>query len=554
MRLSRARRVVFENLAVFTAAFALYAALYSDLPIDDTARFTADIAAGRYQWQATHLLMQPTAVLWHKSFSFGSAALSSQKRINTFSAALALAIFIHLLRRLGVSFGTRALVVAIAALSFSVLNLATSGHIKMTSSPFLTLALYHAVLLERRIKGNRGISREWWWHLAASAVALAVASLFLISSLVVAPFLCLAIFVTVLQFRRSWRKALHHAGLYGLVCGLLVLAVLMSFYLALSPHPHDLDGFGRFVTAGRAGQEASRFSSANESVSRVAYGTTLNFVYCKNLGPVLRARINGNIGSLRPYVEMIAWESVISFAMFLILGWTYVRALVAAIGRSHDIRASWGFLLGALAFAAFWNLSEAEFYFQATLPTLLMAALIGRGRSRRLILMGWLLLAVISNVGLYAIPKKAYPFQRYAAELQRGFTTEDLILCFEEYPGEHCMQFFLPCLEDKNMLVLDRFIKKGRAPAELYGEIQKRGDACLLGGGRAVIFRALDPRDWNAPWPTLLRAGVTKEELRRYLEGHFEIAAIGEIAEIPCWELRPLSSAGPSSLEVPRGP
>ncbi|RPH54414.1 hypothetical protein EHM82_06890, partial [bacterium] len=55
-----------EVLAICLLSSLLYAGLRAELPIDDTVRFSPHIAAGVFEWDASHLLMQPAVVLWHR--------------------------------------------------------------------------------------------------------------------------------------------------------------------------------------------------------------------------------------------------------------------------------------------------------------------------------------------------------------------------------------------------------------------------------------------------------------------------------------------------------
>lgn len=523
-----------ECIFIALLAGVFYVSLYSELPIDDTNRFTDDIAAGRYQWDPTHLFMQPATVLWHQYLNFGTTALISQHHINTFCALVSLVVFYLLLLRLDVIFYKRLVLTLIAAVSFNVLNLATSGHMKLTAYPFLSLALYHAFLWEHNIKQNPQQKDNAIWRLLISAVFLGIASLFLINSIVILPFLCIAILCITPYKSASFNQRLKLSILYGLICAIIVVGVIGLFYYILTKETPTLSGFISFVVGNKKGERY--FFSIKESTARLGFGTLLNFVYTENLGPILRVWLNRQIPSFTRYINILWKDIVIAGGMLFILGWVYISGGIQLYKRTIGFTA-WAFLLGSLSFAFWWNLSEAEFFFQITLPTLVIASLIPYNKMYRGIVTIWLIIAIISNVVFWAIPKKSYPFNNYIIKLQQFLKPNDLTICFAAYPGKQCMGFFLPYLKDRDMLVLDQLLLKLNDKNLFFSELRERVDDALSRTSHIYVFQAFDEEDWNAPWPMFLERGLTKDRLIQFFHEHYNVHYIGEVVGIKCWEL-----------------
>ncbi|HYG63392.1 MAG TPA: hypothetical protein VEL74_12480, partial [Thermoanaerobaculia bacterium] len=209
-------QVWLQAVAVMVLAVLLYSGLRSELPVDDVLRFTPAVAAGSYEWDSAHLLMQPSAVLWHRWLGFGAPARTSQERFNAFCGGLSLAILYLLLLRLGVDLPRRILLTALGALAFNQILLGTSGHFKLAVLPFLTLSLYHGVIWERSVRAEPGGGDG---RLAASAIFLGVATAFLVNSILVAPFLGLAAAAISLRsgggLRRAFKRLLGVGALSG---------------------------------------------------------------------------------------------------------------------------------------------------------------------------------------------------------------------------------------------------------------------------------------------------------------------------------------------------
>jgi hypothetical protein len=529
-----------QALLVAVLAVLFYTALHSELPIDDTVRFSPHIAAGVFEWDASHLLMQPAVVLWHRylgPLGLGETARASQERFNAFCAALSLGIFYLLLLRLGVDAAWRVLPTALAACAYNLLNLATSGHIKLAVLPFLTLSLVHAVLWERDElaggSGRRGL-------LAASAVELGAACAFLISSALVAPFLALAVLGVSLRAGRGVRRSLGRAATFCALGGGTALAILGSVYAFVGSGP---GGFLELVAAKSIQRPPS--AGVAETLARGAFGVVQSFVYVGNFGAMLRTWMGGDGSFLAAHRRTFLAEGAIFLAAAVLLAWIYGEALLRLVRGRGAVAAPWAFVLGALAFAVPWNLNESDFYFQIILPTIAMMAVIAMApafpsRGRR-VLAGLLLVLVAGTVlPGWALPKRRYPLSRYNAELRSRLTPRDLALYWFDYTGGPSLIFMhLPGVPH---LYPDLLYERDPDAGRFFPRLARAVDSRLAVGGRVYLFGILDGRTWHAPWPILRREGLTEPRLQAFFRERYRVVDRGEIAEIPCWELRPLES------------
>lgn len=496
-----------EALLVALLAAFLYLGLGAELPIDDTVRFTPHIAAGVYEWDAAHLLMQPSVVLWHRYL--GGTALESQERYNAVCAGLSLGILDLLLAALSVETGRRLALLALGALSCNLLVLATSGHIKLGALPFLTLALHQSVLWEKE-GGDR--------RLAIAAAALGIAAAYLISSILVAPFLVLAVLV---KRRDVWR-----AIGAGALCGAVAFGILGIGYVLVTIGPWSPRGFFTFLLA--KGAERPSSDGAVQSLLRGGFGVVQNFVYVGDFGAMLRSALGGGAASVARHLGAFAAEGAVFLLAAGLLAWVWLR---------KSLLTPWAFILGTLAFAIPWNLNEADFYFPLTFPTVALLAVVPPSRLRRPLTL--LLLGLVASTTLLgeALPRKLYPLKRYEAELRRRLTPRDVAVHWIEWSGGPSLIFMdLPGVTRTH---LDRLYARSSDPRQVLPAAARAWDRRLAEGGRVYLFGILDDRDWNAPWPLLRRKGVTREALERQLRERYTVVSLGEVAGIPCWELQP---------------
>jgi hypothetical protein len=58
-------------------------------------------------------------------------------------------------------------------------------------------------------------------------------------------------------------------------------------------------------------------------------------------------------------------------------------------------------------------------------------------------------------------------------------------------------------------------------------------------GGRVIVFAALDPTNWNAPWMLLTRDGMPKAKFVGFFDRSYTVVPQGEIAGMTAWRLLP---------------
>ena len=525
-------------LAVALAFFAAYVGLTSELPIDDTARFTPSVAALRCEWDPAHLFMQPATVLWQRWLSFGSDALVSQHLINATSAGIALGILWMLLGELGAARVRRVALILLAGFSFDVLVLATSGHMKLTVMPFLCLGLRAAALWERDLAVGGQPSRR---RLIECGAWLGVATTFLVSSVLLVPCAALAVLWARVRMKQGLRRGVREGFVLGLTAAATIVALFLATYLVVGTNQRSLAGFLEFARGSQASGRGGPTSGVLESLSRLAYGVGLAFVYLGDLGSILRAKMSGALPSLAGYSREIVWP---------LIAWTLIGSGLVALFVTTLLRLTrrgargsiFGLcalaqIAGTLAFAFVWNLTEAEFYFPIVAPLTLLAVMLPRKRALDAVIIAASVLVVGTNLGSWALPRREYPLVRYGAELAKQLGPHDLLVGFQDYPGGPCLEFLLPALPGASAVEVDELTLHAPDAEAALSSLDQRIRAALQSGGRVLVLRIFDEHDWNAPWPVLRMKGIDKARLRTFVEQRWQITEHTPIAEIPTWEL-----------------
>lgn len=523
-----------QGVVIGVIAFGLYTMLYSKLPIDDTSRFTQSVAEGFFEWDATHLFMQPATVLWHRYIDWSNSALLSQHHINSAAAAVSLSLLFYLTTQFKLPVWERFTLVCAAGSGFFLINLATSGHMKLVALPFLTLSLLAATQWE--LTDLKATLSRWQW-LIVSAVSLAVATLCLANSIFILPFQFLVLMAFGLQKGESWRNAIRTSIVYTTIVVLIVFSTLGFVFL----RTHDsasvsLTSFKEFLVEKENENATLPVTELKERVFRLAYGTVLNFVYIENLGPILKAKLRGQFPEAFSMLPLIARDLIFAGITSASLACIFAWSGLLVWRRQAGIGAASAAVLGILTFAAYWNLAEADFYYQLTIPTYLMLCQISTVRIRTMLGVALCSASLVANVALWAIPKAQYPFDRYVSQLQNQFGRDDLIVAFRAYPGKQCMAFFLPHLADRPRILVDELASAASDKAAFFSELSKRLRERPY--QKIVLFGILDPLDFNAPIPKIWQMGLTKHDLEKFFEQHGEVKLIAPIAELPCWELK----------------
>jgi hypothetical protein len=359
---------------------------------------------------------------------------------------------------------------------------------------------------------------------------LGLAALFLANSIFIVPFQCLAIIM--LRHARSLMSAIAQSTVYGAISAAVLFSGLATVYWFVSEQVEGA-GFIEFVLGKKSVAGAS--TGVVESIARAGYGTIMNFVHLENLGPLMRAKLNGQLADGVNVGPLIVRDLVFAMGAMCLLAPIYVASLIEWWRGRTGYATVWSQWLGIITFATLWNFNEADFFYQLTLPTYAMLLLIPWPRFRTSVILAMVSLVIVANVVFWAVPKARYPFYEYAAQLHRDFGADDLIVCFRAWPGKQSMGFFLPHLRDHAILVVDRELESTGERVSFYDELRRRLRERPY--RRIVLFRILDPTDYNAPWPEMYQHGVTKQKLQEFFQEQGELSAINPIAEIPCWEL-----------------
>ncbi|MDE2166008.1 MAG: hypothetical protein KGJ66_06700 [Alphaproteobacteria bacterium] len=522
-------RVLWEPVLAAIAAAAFYVSLYGQLPYHDVLRFVAQIDSGKFVWDMGHVWLQPVTLLWHWYLGFGETAEQSQKHINTVFAAAGIGVFYFALMRFEVGWWQRIVAAALVAASCNILTLAPTGHMKLLALPFLTATFYFAVAWERDLAAGVARNRTLVW----SGVFMALAASFHSSCLAAPPYVGLVILLASLRHGDGWVKGIGRAALYGATAGLLFLALLETARLVffgqwLTPH---------VVAATVGAKDALRtgWFSWSDLIGRMVFGTVNNFIAAPALGPIMRAWLLHQIPSLAPYAGRLIVQAVPWFATLALLAAVYLRSAWLS-WKGAALMMPLAFIIGDWSWNLFFNINEPEHWFHITVPTVFLFLMVTPPRLTRIALPLWAAVTIALNLVLWAVPEARYPLDRYQAQLARDYGPNDLFLYFVTYGGGPNMSFFtLPTPH----LVLDQLYEKSKNTPVFFGAVEQSVDATFKRGGRVVVFEALDPTNWNAPWMLLTRDGMTKVKFVGFFDSHYKVVPLGAVAGMKAWQLLP---------------
>ncbi len=525
-----------ELTAAFAIIWLFFRLLYSEVPTDDVALYAAKLEADKFDWKVFHIFLQPAALIWHRLFGDGGDVVSSMAQINTLCAAIGLAIFYFLLCRLGYGLWLRIVVAGLAALSFNVLALAPTPHIKMLALPFLALALYHAVLWEHEAVGGGKVVN--WYRLTLSAAALGMSTAFLVTGITVLPFIGLGILLIFHRASQGWHRGLAPMVAFGAICCGIGAAAMFVGYVADVAQPGGLFDFLGYVFGQVAHKHSNAFArdfGLVDRLARGAYAVVYNYVFTPDLGPVMRARLWGQIDSLAPYTWELARDIVPFVLTIIVLGATYLAAGLRLLTGGFPVVVPFAFLVGHVGFAITTNVNDPEIWFQVTFPTLLLFTQLPAATAVAAVATVWLLVVGAVNLSLYSVPRALYPLAAHEADMQTRFGADDLIVHFTSYAGRPDISFF--ALPGIPRLKLDRALIESRFDPSVLPDAKAQIDRTLEAGGQVVAFRIFDERDWDAPWLKFAGHGMPKRKLIGFFREHYEITPIGPLAGLDAWEL-----------------
>ncbi len=230
-----------ETLCVFLACLLHHVSLQSQLPVDDVAAYYVDLRDNKLVWDVGHLWAEPIGLFVYHHLQPHMGIIAGLEMLNVVSCAAAMAIFFRTLRMAGSSLLHGVLAVLLVAVSFDLVSLGPTAHIKLLVFPALALALHYAVAWELSIapgtlaRGTTKERRNPARLVAAAGAWLGIASTLLVSMLPMGPFIALLVFVVAYRQSRNLRQATTAAAIYLVamgVCGLVSLLAAYSLALA----------------------------------------------------------------------------------------------------------------------------------------------------------------------------------------------------------------------------------------------------------------------------------------------------------------------------------
>jgi hypothetical protein len=148
----------------------------------------------------------------------------------------------------------------------------------------------------------------------------------------------------------------------------------------------------------------------------------------------------------------------------------------------------------------------------------------------------WAAITITMNLAVWALPEARYPLKQYQAELARDYGRNDFFLYFLAYGGGPNMSFFnLPT----PYITIDNLYEDNPNDAAFETSLTQDIEAALQRHGQVVVFEALNPTNWNAPWMLLIRDGLTKDKLTAFFTERYRVELAGEIAGMQAWRILP---------------
>ncbi|MET0519772.1 MAG: hypothetical protein ABW005_13195 [Burkholderiaceae bacterium] len=523
-------------IGVFLLVFFFYRALLSGLPVDDMPRYVDELGANRFFWDLGHVWMQPLALLIHRALGGWLSIVETLEGINVASVAAGAAVFFATLRRLGHGVPRALAAVALLVVSFNLLSLGPTGHIKLMVFPCLALALHHAVLWEHRLgssgyaSNGQGIAAGFW---------LGVGANLLVSILPMAVFVALFMLRRLHQAGRPLRAAVRGALPFCIAAFASGALLLLLAYLTARASATTTEGLAGFVLHGLRDKQNLHvgFVGWRETPFRFAFSLVYNFVFLPNLGGLGRAALWGYVQDWSLSAGVLAREASL---LLLSLG-VLLSITVAGLRRLRQpadaLLLPFGFILGAAAFSLYYNLNDPEHWFQFTLPLIFVAVQVRRRWLDALVLGLWLPLLAINNLALYGLPKARFDVPAHELALHDALGERGLYIGFAAYPGEPDSS--LLNLNGIERLQLDLALLNehhGKVDA-LLAATAARIDATLDRGGQVLVFRALDPADWRGPAMQMKLAGLGEAEFRAALARRYQLSGPVLVAGFPAWRV-----------------
>lgn len=533
--LDRARPAQVIGVGVVVAL--AYALLCSALKVDDVDRYWHELGANSFFWDLGHLWMQPLAVLLYRASGGVLGVNHTLEAINVLSVAWGCAVFFATLREAGHSVLKSVAAVAFVAVSFNMITLGPTAHIKLMVFPTLALALHHAMRWERAETAGESGRRD----MIASAAWSGIGVNLLVSVLPQA--LLLALFMLVRGARRQGLvKAVRNTLPYALTLAVVGFALLLAAYvMARQTGTTQAQDLLSFTMGGLKEKQALQtwVASWKEMPLRFAFSLINNFAFLPSLGTLGRAWLWDWLPDVKAVLPSLLGQAVLAALVGGMLLTTAVIGARQALRRTEaGLLSPWAFVLGAAAFSYYYNLNDPEHWFQFTMPVTLLALQL-RTRWLNALLLGALLpTLLVVNLAGYGIPKARFALAERQHALHTALGQKGLYVGFAAYPGEPDSSLFdTPGLERFNIDIVQMNETKADTAA-LLARLDEKVDATLAQGGRVLVFRALDDGDWRGPVMQVALAGLPRARLREHLAARYAISGPVDAGGFPAYELR----------------
>ncbi|KPF45892.1 hypothetical protein D621_17710 [beta proteobacterium AAP51] len=532
------RRLWLEATVACLAVGAAYTWLLSAIMVDDVLRYITELGDNRFDWDLGHLWMQPLALLVYRATAGALGIVGTLEAVNVASVALGCAVFYETLRRLGHGMARSALAMALVAVSFNLLSLGPTAHIKLMVFPALAMAFRHAVIWERKAEdGDWSVSDAVW-----SGVWLGIASNLLVSVLPAGVFMAALMWFYAVRQGQSPASGFKVMLPFGLALTLSGLAgVLLAYAVAHGSNTTEAETVRQFVFGGLKEKQDLHVgvASLSEMPLRFAFSLINNFAYLPSLGPLGRAWMWDMLPSVQPVFWSLLGQAALAAASGLCIAWIVGVGVLKSMQRRPGFLIPIAYILGATSFSFYYNLNDPEHWFHFTLP-IVFIALHMRWRVMDKVVLGlWLPLLLVVNMAGYGVPKAVFALEARESQMREAIGSSGLYVGFAAYPGEPDSSLFR--LGGIRRFNID-LVQMNETKADNTLLLQRLGteiDAAHARGGRVLVFRALDPFDWRGPVMQVALAGLTRDEIRRFLESRYEVTGPEDVGGFPAWKLGP---------------
>jgi hypothetical protein len=531
-----------EAAAVFAVAAVGYTLLLSQMLVDDAPRYLDELGSNRFHWDLGHVWMQPLALLLYRGPLHFLGVNHALEAVNVISVAVGAAVFHATLRRLGHGRVKALLATALVAVSFNLISLGPTAHIKLMVFPTLALSLREAVLWESAaLQGRLATGRA-----AAAGLWLGAGTTLLVSVLPAALFVTLFMLLRACQAGASGARLLAAPAAFAVGFTAAGTALTLAAYAtAVATASTEAHGVLAFVIDGLREKESLHvpFTGWLEVPFRFVFSLIYNFVFMPSLGALGRAWLWGMLPGIGEHALVLVAQTLA--ALLSIGALTSIIALGALSVRrsSPALLLAFAYVLGAAAFSSYYNLNDPEHWFQFTLPITFIAVQARRRWLDVLVLGIWLPVMAVANLGFYGIPKAAFDLEGRQRAFQSALGPRGLYVGFAAYPGE----------PDSSLLSTagaPHFYLDRQLAEDSHGDValtiqrlDKSIEATFERGGRVLVFRALDDSDWRGPVMQTAQQGLTRALLRQHLVAHYRVQGPMEVAGFAAWEVLPRSGA-----------